>query len=135
MDVSILFNPGLYKIICLKNKKIYIGQSSNLISRIGRHCDNLQNNKHDCRQLQNDFNKFGKQKFVFLALEQNLNYKDDIFRKTKENEFIKQIPKKFRYNIIDSKQDYYAVSVQIDAKIYSSLTNASLVLNQSRTQL
>ena len=48
MDVSILFNPGLYKITCLKNNKIDIGQSSNVLSRLGRHVDNLKNNRHDC---------------------------------------------------------------------------------------
>lgn len=77
-----------------------------------------------------DFNKYGKQHFVFLALEQNLNYKDETFRKTKQNQLIKQIPKKFTYNKIDSQQTYYAVSVKIDGKIYPSLTNASFVLNQ-----
>lgn len=84
MDISILFNPGLYKIICLKNNKIYLGQSGNLISRLGRHCDNLENNRHDCCELQNDFNKYGKQHFIFLALEQNLNYKNETFRKRKK---------------------------------------------------
>ena len=28
-----LFNPGLYKIPCLKNNKIYIGESSNVSNR------------------------------------------------------------------------------------------------------
>ena len=68
MDISDLFNPGLYKITCLKNNKIYIGQSSNVLSRLGRHSDNLENNRHDCIELQKDFNKFGKKFFKFENL-------------------------------------------------------------------
>lgn len=60
MDISNLFNPGLYKITCLKNNKIYIGQSSNVLSRLGRHVDNLEKDRHDCLELQNDFNEYGR---------------------------------------------------------------------------
>lgn len=66
MDVSPLFNPGIYKITCLKNEKIYIGESTNVLSRLGRHSDNLENNRHDCLDLQKDFNKYGKQVFELL---------------------------------------------------------------------
>ena len=65
MDISSLFDPGVYKITCLKNNKISIGMSSNVLSRLGRHTDNLENNRHDCLQLQQDFNQFGK-KVLFL---------------------------------------------------------------------
>lgn len=68
MEISYLFNPGLYKITCLKNNKIYIGQSSNILSRLGRHVDNLENTRHDCIELQKDFNQFGKQFFKFESL-------------------------------------------------------------------
>jgi len=41
MDLSDLLNPGLYKITCTVNKKQYIGESFNTLSRIGRHTDSL----------------------------------------------------------------------------------------------
>nr|YP_009184857.1 putative GIY-YIG homing endonuclease [Jenufa minuta]ALO63010.1 putative GIY-YIG homing endonuclease [Jenufa minuta] len=72
MDISSLFNPGLYKITCLKNNKIYIGISLNVLSRLGRHTDNLEKNRHDCFELQQDFNQFGKKSFTFEAIETNL---------------------------------------------------------------
>ena len=68
MEVSALFQPGLYKITCLKNNKIYIGQSENILGRLGRHSENLEKNRHDCQELQNDFNCYGKAYFIFEAL-------------------------------------------------------------------
>ena len=32
MNVSFLFKPGLYKIICINNDKIYIGQSIRVLN-------------------------------------------------------------------------------------------------------
>lgn len=42
--MDVLFNPGIYKITCstLKNNKVYIGQSNNLLVRLGRHAEKLQ---------------------------------------------------------------------------------------------
>ena len=81
MDISYLFNPGLYTITCLKNNKIYNGQSSNVLSRLGRHADNLENNRHDCLELQKDFNKFGKIFFKFESLEIDEKYVNENLQK------------------------------------------------------
>lgn len=53
------FALGLYRIICLKNNKIYIGESSCCLERIGQHLSDLMGNRHRCKPLQNDFNKYG----------------------------------------------------------------------------
>ena len=39
----------------------------NILSRLGRHSDELLNNKHDCLELQKDFNKYGKQALFILC--------------------------------------------------------------------
>ena len=57
------------KLDVLKNNKVYIGESTNILSRFGRHSDNLENNRHDCFELQQDFNKYSKTDFVFKVLE------------------------------------------------------------------
>ena len=41
MDVSFLFQAGLYKITCSKNGKIYIGQSENVLGLLGTHVISL----------------------------------------------------------------------------------------------
>lgn len=134
MDVSDLFNPGLYKIICLKNNKIYIGQSTNVLSRLGRHVDNLENNRHDCKELQKDFNKYGKKFFTFESLEINDQYLNENLRKEKEKQYIKKL--KNTYNIQETKAwNFYSKQVKIKGKIYQSLKQASASLNESRTHL
>lgn len=68
MDITHLFAPGIYKITCLKNKKIYIGESQNLLTRIGRHCELLSDGRNECLSLQDDFNNYGKDQFIFEVL-------------------------------------------------------------------
>ena len=84
MNVSDLFSPGLYQITCLKNNKVYIGQSTNVLNRLGRHCENLEMNRHNCKELQKDFNKYGKTAFKFESLEINSKFEDESLRKQKE---------------------------------------------------
>lgn len=135
MDVSSLFNPGLYKITCLKNNKIYIGQSSNVLSRLGRHVDSLENYRHDCLDLQKDFHSFGKKYFVFEALETNSNFHDESLRKEKETLLINEILENYRYNKTSFINSYAARAIKVDNEIYSSLDHAAKTLNESRTHL
>lgn len=142
MDVSILFNPGLYQIKCLKNNKVYIGESSNILHRLGRHCADLENNRHDCRELQKDFNKYGKFSFTFSSLEQmtetsfsTYQYKEVIFRQKKETEVIQKIPEKLRYNKTRFNESFYAQGVKINNQNFPSLSNAATLLKESRTNL
>lgn len=60
----------VYKIICLPNKKVYIGQT--IVSfkrRIAQHISKLNRNNHPNRSLQNDFNVFGESSFAFEIIE------------------------------------------------------------------
>jgi hypothetical protein len=50
--------PGIYEIICIPKKKVYIGQSENLLARFGKHSASLTQNQHDCKELQKDWNIF-----------------------------------------------------------------------------
>ena len=134
MDVSNLFNPGLYKITCLKNNKIYIGESANVLNRLGRHANDLEKNRHDCFELQNDFNCYGKFFFKFERLELDLK-KDKNRRLNKELNLINTIPMNQRYNKKGLTETFETKSVRIKGKYYSSLTQASFLLNESRTNL
>lgn len=136
MDISSLFNPGVYKIVCLKNNKVYIGESANVLSRLGRHSDNLVNNRHDCFELQNDFNKYTKKNFAFLVLDLGAELKVEAKRKQREKKYIKEIKPAFRYNKKKNKTwNFYSQKVLIKGTIYESLRNAAICLNESRTNL
>lgn len=60
---------GVYCIENTVNKKQYIGSSKNVYKRRNRHFSELKNNKHKNVKLQNSYNKYGKDNFIFIILE------------------------------------------------------------------
>ena len=68
---------GVYQIRNLINQKIYVGSSVNIYNRKSTHFSKLKSNVHTNRHLQNAYNKYGKEYFVFCVLE----YCDDIFER------------------------------------------------------
>lgn len=56
---------GIYKIICLESQKIYIGSSINLKKRKNEHLRFLRLGRHPNKKLQNSFNKYGEESFLF----------------------------------------------------------------------
>ena len=63
----------VYQIRNIINNKIYIGSTINLKSRINEHKNDLKKNIHSNQYLQNAWNKYGQQSFVFeiLIIEEN----------------------------------------------------------------
>jgi group I intron endonuclease len=59
---------GIYKITNIINGKFYIGSSVNLNHRKWRHFNLLDNNKHVNKKLQNSYNKYGQNAFIFEIL-------------------------------------------------------------------
>lgn len=64
----------IYEILCIKNNKRYIGQTSNFKARVKNHKRELRENRHGNKYLQADYNKYGLSYFKFNILE----YSDDI---------------------------------------------------------
>lgn len=67
--MSIPAAPGIYKITCTANKKIYVGSAVNLHKRCNAHFNALRQHKHKNPHLQNAWNKYGEQSFTFSILE------------------------------------------------------------------
>lgn len=59
----------IYSITNKINNKKYIGISQQYEIRKRKHLWALQNNKHDNEKLQNAFNKYGEENFLFEILE------------------------------------------------------------------
>lgn len=59
---------GIYKITCVDNGRIYIGQTDNINRRFRHHQNNLKNNNHGNSKLQNSWNKYGESSFIFEML-------------------------------------------------------------------
>jgi group I intron endonuclease len=60
---------GIYKILNIKNNKFYIGSSKNLIKRKNQHFLFLKLNIHHNKHLQNSWNKYEPENFIFEILE------------------------------------------------------------------
>lgn len=60
---------GVYQIRNIINNRIYIGSSFDIAARWREHKYNLRMNKHRNQHLQNAYNKYGKEAFVYEVLE------------------------------------------------------------------
>jgi hypothetical protein len=60
---------GIWLIRNLKNGKVLLGESINLGGRINRHRFVLNTGKHECKELQTDWNNLGPQNFSFEEAE------------------------------------------------------------------
>ena len=61
-------NCGVYCIRCKVNNKAYIGSSVNIKSRWYSHKGELRRGKHRNKLLQEDYNKYGADNFLYLIL-------------------------------------------------------------------
>ena len=61
--------PGIYRITCNENKRVYVGQSTNMRDRAGYHIRHLKRGSHTNKHLQNAWNKYGEGSFVIDVLE------------------------------------------------------------------
>jgi hypothetical protein len=59
---------GVYTIYNVITHKFYIGSSINLRKRHNAHLKDLRNNRHHCNHLQNAWNKYGKESFIFKTI-------------------------------------------------------------------
>lgn len=63
-------NPVIYTITNMVNGKIYVGYTSDFVTRKSKHLSDLRANKHSNRHLQYAFNKDGEQNFTYEILEE-----------------------------------------------------------------
>lgn len=61
--------PGIYRITCLDNGRIYVGSAVNLSGRWNKHRYELRHNIHGNPKLQNAWNKYTESSFFFEVLE------------------------------------------------------------------
>jgi len=76
---------GIYKIECLINKRIYVGQSIDVNRRWNEHRAELRVNIHPNKRLQNAWNKYGETEFNFQLIEECtkglLNSREEFYMK------------------------------------------------------
>lgn len=65
-------NSGIYFIFNVVNGRLYVGSSVNLKKRMQRHISTLIKRKHYNTHLQNAWDKYGMDSFIFIAVEYTL---------------------------------------------------------------
>jgi group I intron endonuclease len=88
---------GIYKIINTINNKFYVGSAVCTKRRKARHFSELRHNKHNNKYLQNSWNKYGEEAFIFIVLEE-IAEKEDLLEA--ENVWLRlHVGKPHCYNI------------------------------------
>ena len=98
IDATPLSQPGLYEIVSRSTGRRYIGESENVLERLGKHVSTLRNGNHDCLALQTDWNRLGSDDFIFRALSLGPGWSDRRLRITKELTLLAEHPIGAVYN-------------------------------------
>lgn len=98
INLAAFCQPGIYKIVCLKNQKVYIGQTNNCLNRIGKHFTDLNNKSHHCLSLQKDFEIYGSSQFQAFIIASGKKFEKQSYRKTYETNLLKNKIKTNVYN-------------------------------------
>lgn len=64
-----MINSGIYIIVCLITNKMYVGSALCFKYRWSKHLRELRNNIHHSSRLQNAWNKYGEENFIFEIIE------------------------------------------------------------------
>lgn len=121
--------PGIYEIQCKSNNKVYIGESECMLARFGKHVGSLDQNTHDCRELQEDWNKFGKENFEFKVIHSGETYASQNARRAREKTVIQQKKSEsfLLYNT-DKAATFPGIfrrEIEIDGKRYKTIAEAA----------
>ena len=68
---------GIYIIKNIENNRVYVGETLDVVRRWTEHLQNLHDGKHNNKELQKDFNIFGKGVFEFYVetfVDESINY-------------------------------------------------------------
>lgn len=89
-------NKYIYKITNTINNKCYIGQTVNYEKRFRTHKSQLRNNNHENPHLQNSWNIYGEENFIFEVIDYGENYNE---LEKKYIRYFKSNNREFGFNI------------------------------------
>lgn len=137
-DISWTNQPGLYEILNCETQKRYIGESENVLERLGKHVSSLNDGVHDCRELQKDWIKTEKklENFVFRIIAVGDEWCEKEKRIQEEKRLLDATVEENFYNFQYSPlEEQYRVPVQIHGVTYSSIGEAVTILDIKETTL
>lgn len=117
-------NKGVYIIINVVNKKVYVGSTTNSFTkRFYDHKRKLRKGVHNNEHLQNAWNKYGEDSFIFSILEV---IEDNITIRNREKyyiDFYNSCNREFGYNI-NSETEFHCIEQSAKDKLSSYMKNA-----------
>lgn len=117
----------IYVIKNIINNKIYIGSTKNIISRKYYHFNQLKNNHHHSKHLQNAYNKYDKNNFIFYIIEEcnEINrYEREVYHININNSYKKE----YGYNLYKPSIYGFTCSDETRIKLRNSNYNKSVVV-------
>jgi len=123
---------GVYKITCIKNNKIYYGQTDCFVRRCCQHLKLFKDKKHYCCELNEHVCCYGLHNFRFEVVVNENSLKK---RLQIEKKYIDSTPKELLYNI--SKIHNFKIKpriaqrIKVQGIIFPSIKEASRILKQS----
>lgn len=139
-NLALYAQPGLYKIACFSTNRVYIGETKNILERLGKHVANLQLQKSDCKLMQKDWDSFGVDNFEIRVLCMGPEYEDRDTRKQLEKEYIKQYSESSIevYNFLEKVKEptrNYRTIIEVDGIVYNSINIGAKALGIGETTL
>ncbi|MGG1663854.1 GIY-YIG nuclease family protein [Brevibacillus sp. NRS-1366] len=98
------FRKCIYKIKNTINDKVYIGSTNSCYDRWSAHKYHLNKGNHHCKELQDDWNNYGKHNFSFEVIEDLTDGCDKLFREKYWYEYFKK--KTHCYNSANPQNNY-----------------------------
>nr|YP_009106144.1 putative GIY-YIG homing endonuclease [Paradoxia multiseta]AIT94984.1 putative GIY-YIG homing endonuclease [Paradoxia multiseta] len=139
IDVTAYAVPGICEIRCIPKNRVYIGESENLLARLGKHAASLAQKQHDCTDLQQDWNQFGLKGHSFRILRHGPSWADGEKRRNEEALILKEEQKEsfsvYNTDRIATFTHNYRRLIEIDGKVYASVIAAQKGVGVSETTI
>jgi hypothetical protein len=128
---------GIYKILNTVTNKVYIGSTFDFKTRKRIHLKDLRNNKHHSKYLQNSYNKYGEDIFVFEILEIIEDNSNLLIKEQYWINYFQSFDEKKGYNIlkfagsckgrINTEKRRLEISIQNSKPIYQYDLNGNFI--------
>lgn len=128
---GVLMKNCVYRIINKTNNKVYIGSTIDAERRKIEHFSQLENNKHINPHLQNAYNKYGKESFLFDIIEHGLDDGELLIREQHYIDLFNASNNNFGYNISSyaNQPDTRKYTKLYTVKFRSLINNTTLSMN------
>lgn len=93
----------VYALRCFGNGKMWIGVTSSLEARIRNHMSQLRTGRHPCKEMLEDYRKYGESEFKVFILAEGILREDRLVEESKYMDMYRTREPEFGYNLKHQK--------------------------------